>query len=183
MWLRVCLAKKPGWWSVSKGVQINGGMWLVHIRENEIVSRNSRGLLTFCLLPFCLHLLLFHFVYSFAQNQNDSQTLQYYPYTNLFKCNSTILLTSFWWVIMTMVFCYDLIILISCHPPKHERSTHLQYICPSRPPRLRVYWYPPECRQHASLLVVVNSPILIVKYYWLTLSSSPFLEQKPRMYY
>ena len=62
--------------------------------------------------------------------------------------------------------------------PKHEQSTHLQYICPSRPLQLRVYWYPPECSQHASLLVVVNSPILIVKYYWLTLSSTPFLESK-----
>ena len=37
-----------------------------------------------------------------------------------------------------------------------------------------VYWYPPDSRQRAPLLVAVNSAIL--KYYWLTLCVSPFLK-------
>ena len=42
MWLRVPLAKKPGWWYVNKGIQINGGMLFVQIGENEMVTTNWR---------------------------------------------------------------------------------------------------------------------------------------------
>ena len=89
-------------------------------------------------------------------------------------------LGSFWWVIMSMIFCYDWSFSSVVALPKHGQSTHLQYIWPSRP----LYWYPPDSMNSLSCgelshywwnFVYWACPYQI-GLYWHVLSESMFTE-------